>query len=76
MVEINYETSEVVQFRVREIRGNVVTLDMRFRGEKNWVHVEGIRVFAGDTISLYDGQDEEVVDLEWIERYYKVPRSE
>lgn len=52
----------VVSIKVTDIVGTTAVLDIRLRGEKNWMFFNRIRVSVLDTVNILDGLSADEVD--------------
>lgn len=48
---------EVLQIKIIEIIGNTAYLNIRLRGERNWLYIDRLSVHKGQNVVMLDGQE-------------------
>lgn len=51
------DKDEVLKIKITEIVGNIATVNIRLRGEKNWIYIDRLNVHKGRDVVISDNQE-------------------
>lgn len=51
------QKDEVLKIKITEIIGNVAYINIRLRGEKNWIYIDRLSVHKGRDVIIADNQE-------------------